>query len=251
MENHEYDQVIGSNQAPFINQLARQYVSLQQHFGVRHPSLPNYLALTGGDTFGITNDCTACHVNATNLVDQLEQANVSWKAYMEGLPSVGFTGDGNCSGSGCYKKKHDPFVYYDDVVGTPERLQHIVPATQLSADLTNNSLPQFSWLTPDMCHDTHDCTVGVGDAYLAQIVPRILPDLGPNGILIVTYDEGDTGVHGGGRIPTVIAGPGANNGMTIDVQSNHYSTLRLIEDIYGLGYLRNAAGANSISGALK
>ena len=86
MENEELSAVVGSSQAPYVTGLAHRYALATGYYGIAHPSLPNYLAMTGGSTFGIHSDCTDCSVDAPNLVDQLEAAKVSWKAYMEGLP---------------------------------------------------------------------------------------------------------------------------------------------------------------------
>ena len=94
MENHEYAEVIGSSSAPYENALARRYALATQMYAITHPSLPNYLALTGGSTFGIDDDCTDCAVSATSIVDQLERAGISWTAYMEGLPGPCFAGAG-------------------------------------------------------------------------------------------------------------------------------------------------------------
>ena len=107
MENEEQSGVIGSSAAPYINSLARQYAQASQYFGVSHPSLPNYLELLGGSTFGISSDCTDCFVNAPNLADQLDAAHKSWKAYMEDMPSPCFVGN-----AGDYAQKHDPFIYF-------------------------------------------------------------------------------------------------------------------------------------------
>jgi phosphatidylinositol-3-phosphatase len=87
MENHEYGDIVGSSSAPYINSLARRYALATGANAITHPSLPNYLALTGGSTFGIDSDCTECKVIATSIVDQLEHARLSWRAYMEDLPA--------------------------------------------------------------------------------------------------------------------------------------------------------------------
>jgi phosphatidylinositol-3-phosphatase len=104
MENEEYGDVIGSRQTPFINALAGRYALAKAMYATSHPSLPNYLALTGGSTFGITSDCTDCSVNATGLADQLAGAHLSWTAYMEDLPHPCYGG----AGAGEYAKRHDP-----------------------------------------------------------------------------------------------------------------------------------------------
>src|SRR5947209_3007168 len=101
LENHSFDQIIGSSEAPYLNDLAQRYGLATNYQAVSHPSLPNYLALTGGSTFGINSDCTSCSVNAPNLADQLEAKGFTWKAYLEGMPSPCYPGATSAS----YAKK--------------------------------------------------------------------------------------------------------------------------------------------------
>ena len=241
MENKESGEVLGSRSAPYLNGLAHRYATATAFYGIRHPSLPNYLALTGGSTFGIKSDCTSCHAAGTNLVDQLEAAGVPWRAYMEGMPRACFNG----GSSGDYAKKHDPFMYYDDVRTRPARCANVVPGSQLPADLASG-LPSFVWITPNLCHDMHDCSVRTGDRYLAGLVPKLLPQLGPRGALMVLWDEGssDRGccrLAHGGRIPAVFAGPAVRRGVTVRAPLDHYSALRAIEDAFGAPHLGGAA----------
>jgi hypothetical protein len=240
MENKEYDQVIGSPGAPYLNALASRSVLLTESFAVTHPSLPNYLALIGGSTFGIDSDCTSCSVDGRSLVDQLDEQGIGWRAYMEGMPGPCFLG----ARAGAYAKKHDPFVYLQSVAGDPGRCANVVPFDRLPGDLSAGLAP-FVWITPDLCHDMHNCSVEVGDRWLSEWVPRVLAALGPNGILVLTFDEGDSGagccgVARGGHIATVIAGPGAGSGVRVGTPVDHYSILRLIEDHFGLPRLGQA-----------
>jgi acid phosphatase len=242
LENKEANQVIGSRDAPYLNRLARRYGLATASYGIRHPSLPNYLALTSGSTHGIASDCTDCHVGARNVADQLDAAKRSWKAYMEDMPKPCFTG----ASAGGYAKKHNPFAYYDDIVADPARCARMVPLTQLAADLRNGALPAYSLIAPNLCNDTHDCPVGAGDRFLAGVVPGLLRGLGPHGILIVTYDEGtsDAGCCGtarGGRIATVVAGPDVRRGARMAQPVDHYGVLRTTEDALGLPHLGGAA----------
>src|SRR5438046_4949969 len=110
MENHEYGSIIGSSAAPYINSLASTYALATNYYGASHPSLPNYLALTAGSTFGIASDCTTCFVGATNIADQVEASGRSWKAYMESMPSTCYAGDAYP-----YMQKHNPFIYYNAI----------------------------------------------------------------------------------------------------------------------------------------
>jgi hypothetical protein len=242
MENHEYGDIVGSRDAPFVNRLATRGALATHSYAVTHPSLPNYLALTGGATFGIADDCTDCHVAQRNIIDQLEARGLSWRAYMEGMPSPCFRG----AGSGGYAKKHDPFAYYDDIAGAAGRCAEIVPADRLSDDLRSGRLPAFVWLTPDLCHDMHDCSVRTGDRYLARVVPSLERALGPHGFLALVWDEGtsDAGccrLARGGRVPLILVGPDVKRGLRAAAPYDHYSLLRTIDDAIGAAPL-GAAG---------
>jgi phospholipase C len=245
LENHEYGDVIGNSDLPYLNELARRYGVASASYAVAHPSLPNYLALTGGDTFGITSDCTHCFVNAPNLVDQVEAAGKSWKAYMEDMPRPCFLGN-----HGRYAQKHDPFIYYDDIRTDPSRCDRIVPFAAFVDDLTAQKLPDFAWITPDQCDDMHSCSAAHGDKWLKTWVPRILdsPAWQDGGVLFVTYDEGTTdagccGGAGGGHIATLVISPLVDPGAISATPTNHYGLLRTIEDAWGLPYLGGAADA--------
>jgi phospholipase C len=244
MENHDYGSIIGSRSAPYINGLANRYALAQRMYAVSHPSLPNYLALTGGSTFGISNDCTGCEVHASSLADQLGHAGISWKAYMEGLPRPCFTG----ASAGDYAKKHDPFVYFSSVLRAPSLCDRVVPFNRLAADERNGALPEFVWITPNLCHDMHDCSVATGDRFLSLVVPPLLQALGPRGLLFLTWDEGsgDFGccrLADGGHVVTIVAGPDARPGAVLGLPADHYSVLQTIEDLLGLPRLRGAACA--------
>jgi hypothetical protein len=241
MENEEATEVIGNPAAPYINLLAHRYGLATQSFAIGHPSLPNYLALTSGSTQGVTSDCTGCHFAAPNIVDQLEAAGISWKAYLEDEPYPCFRG----ASAGAYVKKHNPFIYFDDVVGSAQRCQKLVGFGQLATDLRSGRLPTYAWISPNLCDDGHDCGLSAGDRFLARTVPMLVREIGPNGLLVLTWDEGSSddgccGIARGGHITTIVVGPdvrrGARNASPID----HYGVLATIESTLGLPLLRGA-----------
>src|SRR5207302_9594307 len=144
MENHEYGSVIGRPDSPYVNSLAAAYGLATNYFAASHPSLPNYLALTAGSTFGIASDCTTCYVNATNIADQVETSRRSWKAYMEDMPTPCYMG----ASAGNYAMKHNPFMYYTDIRdNAPRCAAHVVPFTQFGVDLSTGQVPNFVWIT--------------------------------------------------------------------------------------------------------
>jgi phosphatidylinositol-3-phosphatase len=210
-------------------------------YGIRHPSLPDYLALTSGSTHGIDSDCTDCRVSGESIVDQLARAGLTWKAYMEDLPRPCFRG----AGAGGYAKKHDPFMYYDLVGGDPHRCRHVVPLDQLSDDLRRGRLPTYSFISPNLCNDMHDCSIGTGDRFLAQLMPTLLRAVGSKGYAVLTWDEGtsDQGCCGGsrgGRVATIVAGRLVRRGARARRPVDHYGVLRTIEDTLGLRHLAGA-----------
>lgn len=247
MENAESSSVLGSSSAPYVNSLVSRYGLASRSYAITHPSLPNYLALTSGSTQGVESDCTDCHFAATSLVDQLEAAGISWKAYLEGVPGPCFRGaeaDG-------YAKKHNPFIYYDDIARSPARCQRLVGFGALAADLRSARLATFSWITPNLCDDGHDCSLRTADRFLARTLPLLIRELGPHGLLVLTWDEGSTdrgccsGAASGGRVLTLVVGPDVRRGARYGSPVDHYGVLATIEQALGLPPLRGAADPRS------
>jgi len=248
MENHEYGSIIGSSAAPYINSLASTYALATNYYGASHPSLPNYLALTAGSTFGIASDCTTCFVGATNIADQVEASGRSWKAYMEDMPSPCFTS----ASAGNYAMKHNPFMYYNDIRTNAARCAgHVVPFSQFGADMSSGQVPNLVWITPNMCNDMHDCAVSTGDGWLRSVVPTITASAAfrNGGALFITWDEGSSSAgccsdSWGGRVATLVISPRVISGFRSSVAENHYGLLRTIEDGFHLAHL-GAAGWSS------
>jgi len=245
-ENKSRDSVVGNPDAPTFSWLSRRYATLTDYRAVAHPSLPNYLALVSGSTQGISDDCGTCVVSARSLADTLEAAGKSWKTYAEGLPSPGFTG----TFAGRYAKKHDPFLYFEDVLVSPARRQRVVPLTAFATDLAARRLPAFSLVVPDLCNDMHDCSVAHGDSWLASFLPPLLRSSAlRGGVVFVVFDESDdSSVGGGGIVPAYVAGPLVRSGSHSGAVLDHYSLLRTVEDGLGLPPLGRSASARPITG---
>ena len=247
LENEEAGNIIGNSDMPYLNKLAQQYATLTNYYAVTHPSLPNYIAMTSGDTQGITSDCTNCFVNQTNLMDLIEKSGRTWKAYMEDMPAACTLGN-----VGQYAQKHNPFVYYDDIRTNAARCQqNDVPYTQFESDLKNNQLPAFSWITPNMCNDAHSCPVATADQWLGPVVDNILHSkaFDQNSLLVITFDEGTTAVgccglpsKAGGKIVTLLVSKLVKPGFQDETPYTHYSLLKTIETSWGLQPMLGHAG---------
>jgi phospholipase C len=293
MENTSYQTIIGNPDAPKINALASQYGLATNYFGVTHPSEPNYMANIAGDYFGVQDDnqfyCTPAlastdpncagttvdhTVNAQTLADQLTSAGKSWKGYFQNLPPIPPTGlittGPNANGPytfkwpsnsvALYASKHNPFLNF---TGTQGALANMVPDTQLATDLANNTLPDFSLIVPDQCHDMHgtggcnntNALIAAGDTYVGSTVSMILASKawqqGRNAI-VITWDEDDfsdqgqpgTGCcgadPGGGHVATIVITNKGKNPISDGTAYNHYSLLRSLEDAFGLPCLSHA-----------
>jgi hypothetical protein len=240
MENKEFSSIIGSPKAPYMNALARKFGLATRYYANTHPSLPNYLDLIAGKDFGIDDDGEHYVLGGTSLVDQLEAAGLTWRAYMEGMPEDATAPCRFPSGGERYRKKHNPFAYFEDIQSRSGRCRKVVASSRLTRDLADG-LRNFTWITPNGCHDMHDCSIQTGDAWLASNVPLILAKLSERDLLFLTFDEGSSSKHGGGRVASIVAGPGAKPQATSSVFYTHFSLLRTIEDLFGLGHLGHAA----------
>ena len=237
MENRTYSSIVGNPSAPYLNSLIAHSALATNYFGVTHPSLPNYLALTSGSTDSTTTDCNppgaGCIVNVANIADSIQSSNRTWKAYAEGMPSPCYMLN-NLSTN--FATKHVPFLYYHDIVSNSQRCNsHVVPYTQLAIDLKSaQTTPNFAFITPNLCNDMHDCSTSVGDSWLSANVPVILNSpafTSSPSLLVITWDEGDAADN---HIATIFAGSAAKSGYRSSTTFNHYSLLHTIEYVWGL-----------------
>jgi hypothetical protein len=236
MENHSYNEVWNTGSSPYITQLGNSYARATNSHARTHPSLPNYLDLYGGSHYSITTDCnpsSTCHISAVNLADNLEAKGLTWKGYMESMPSACYL-----TTSGQYAPKHNPFVYFDDIRTDSTRCKsHDVPYTTLATDLASAATtPNFAMIVPNLCNDMHDCSVSTGDTWLKNNLPAILNSPActvDKCLLVLTWDEDDSSQAN--QVLTIFAGSGAKTGgATSAVSYTHFSLLRTIEDIFGL-----------------
>ena len=116
---------------------------------------------------------------------------------------------------------------------------HVVPLTAFSTDLANNTLPNYVWITPNLCHDMHDCSVAAGDAWLSSFMPKIIDSPAfASSVVFLAWNEGTTTNGGGGHVPLVVMSPSTPAGFRSSAPYDHYSLLRTME---GRGTCRRSA----------
>ena len=248
--------------APYINNTLLPMASrCEQYFTPPdlHPSEPNYLWLEAGTNFAIFDDedpalnhqCTTNH-----LATLLQNAGICWKTYQEDICGTYVP----LCATNAYVPKHNPFVFFDDVTGTNDSccaygIAHIRPYQELAADLTNNTVARYNFLTPNLCNDGHDTCpplnnpVSQIDTWLAAKVPAITnsPAFQRGGALFITWDEGTD--DSDGPIGMIVLSPLARGGGYFNnIHYTHSSTLRTFQEIFGVTpLLGDAVNATDLS----
>jgi phospholipase C len=233
LENKSLSQVLAD---AYFTALARRGTLLTHYYGIAHPSEPNYLALLAGDPL-VAGD-GSYNLPQTNLVDMLEPAGVSWKAYLENYPGACFAG---VSMGALYARKHNPFISFDDVRTNPQRCANLVNADQLPVDLTAGHLPRLSFYVPNLKDDAHDTSVAYSARWLQGFLDPLLADprFTTGTLVVITFDETDDFRGGPAAKPlyTVLLGPMVRAGAVDARPYTHYSLLRTVEEAFGLGTL--------------
>jgi hypothetical protein len=258
--------------------LATNFELATLYFGTTHPSLPNYLSQWGGDFFGIHDDNPSCAavpaqtpcdplINGPSLVDTIENAGGNWLAFEQSMPGPGSLAP-RYPASGpntLYAQKHNPFVYFKNVVDNPVRLAKILPYStvgNIAAKLNGpGPLPDLVYIVPDQCHDMHgtgecsnnDALLREGDQHVHDLVQVITSSRAftNNSIIVVVWDENDYSSNlgcclspfpgGGHTVAIIIPGHVPPGPLRSATPYNHYSLLKTFEDNWGLLRLRNTA----------
>lgn len=240
-ENHSYSSVIGNSAMPYLNALAKRYGLATRYYANTHPSLGNYFMLTAGSII-TDNDSYCGTISHDNVVRHLLIAGKTWKSYAESLPHAGYTG----CGAYPYVKRHNPLAYFSDVADSGEKY-NLVPFSELSSDLENHRLPNYSFIVPNLLHDAHDGSLSAADAWLKKhIAPLIASStFQKNGILMIVFDESvdsDT-AHGGGHVVSVVIGPHVIAGHKSFTLYQHQNTLKTMMKALGLETFPGAASS--------
>jgi phosphatidylinositol-3-phosphatase len=242
MENKSRHEILGNSKAPYINRLANQNaVAMDYHDSYVHPSEPNYIWMVAGQNFGIldNDDPINNHIDSqSHLADQIEMAGLTWKTYQESMGApCGLTSHGR------YAAKHNPFVFFDDVTGWDGKAfhpevrcnEHVVDYSELDADIANNALANYVFITPNLDSDMHDGSISLGDSWLANEVPKLFAtdNYKNGGVIFLMWDEGG-GTPAGDDPPFIAISTRAAAGMRSQVDYDTSSYLRTVQKILGV-----------------
>lgn len=249
MENTSFDSVIGSNDAPTINALADDCGLATNYHGIQFPSLPNYIQMTSGTAPPSIagdgrrgSDCTPapdCQSTDPSVFSQLEAAHLSWKSYAESMPSNCFLHD-----QGNYVPRHNPAVYYINDRASCKKFDVPMGATTegaLAGDLRRGELPSYSFVVPNLCNDGHDSCGGTPpvveeDRFMTEWMPKIAssPDYKSGNLVVVLTADTSAGSDPSNHLATIMISPTIRPHTVATADFNHYSLLRMSEDLTGL-----------------
>lgn len=241
-ENHSLTQM--QDGMPYTFALARRFGYATNYSALTHPSLPNYIGIASGQTFGIADDDppSAHQLPGQTVFGQALAQGKTASVYADAMPT-------NCAtdSQGTYAVKHNPWAYFP--LERKSCLAHDVPLSSLWSDVQQGSLPNAGMVVPDMCHDAHDCDLSVADRWVEDLMAKVFagPDWKSGHLaVVVTADEDDQ--NEGNKVLTVVIHPSQNHHV-VTTRLDHYSLTRLYEDVTGAPHLANARTAASMSDA--
>ena len=266
MENKGVGDIVGSPNAPYINSLINTEDYDSNYFALGHPSDPNYIRPVGGSDFGLDYNPAGNVIDANSLMQEMDQAGISWAGYAQGMPVPG-----DLTSSGDYAVDQLPFAQFSYVYdNTPAYLQeHLLPQSYLADALQNPStFPEFAWVQPDEDSNmegpidtpsgisqflisqftNQQYNVAAGDQYLQQTISTIensptWTDPDAKDAIIITWDEDNNNLslgfgNEGNNVPMIVipnedavtSGGMESGPFTTDAYYNEYSLGATIED---------------------
>jgi phosphatidylinositol-3-phosphatase len=227
----------------FFRYLANRYAYVSSDYAICHPSAPNYLALTSGATYSQCGSDTHHVYAATNIADELAKKGKTWDAFAESMPKACDVTD-----SYPYMVKHEPFVFYKDVEGNSSLCNaHVLPLTNWTADVNASTIPNYSFITPNMKDDGHDTNVSFASAWLHTfLTPLVNKTWFASTAFLITVDEGTnsagagssskgpTNTTGGGNVYLAIVSPLSVGLGNLTTLASHYSVMTTVEWLLGL-----------------
>ncbi len=242
-ENHSYDQMrLGM---PYAATLADKYGYSNNFYAIRHPSLPNYIAMAGGSTNGITanGSPSTYKVKGPSIFGQAIAANKTAKTYADGMPSNCYLSNGGTK----YVVRHNPWAYFVDERALCQKFD--VPFTKFDEDVKAGALPNLGFVIPNNCNNAHDCSLKTADNWFKTQMAKVFngPDW-KSGKLAVVLTADEDNKSSGNKILTAVMHPSLNR-KVVSQKLTLYSLSRFCSELVGAKPLKNALTAASMSDA--
>ena len=237
-------------QMPYLRSQSQSYGTATNYYAMSHPSLPNYLVMAGGSTFGIEDDedPDLHRLNGQSVFGQLLASGRAAKTYAEAMP-------GNCAlrNDGTYAVRHNPWTYFADPAERAACQKFDVPSGSPTAgplaDDIAGGLPSVGLLVPDDCNNGHSCPIAITDRWLRSWLPTIQngPDFRSGRLaIVITWDEDEDNADN--RVATVVIHP-ALKGREVTTHLTHNALSATMSRLGGAPPLRDADQAPDLLAA--
>jgi acid phosphatase len=248
MENEGTDQALADT---YISSLAHRGAWFSNYHAITHPSLPNYLAIVAGTTFGLESDQPPPPLKGPTIADRLEEKNLTWKLYAENYPGGCYLG--SAAGAGrltpiaapteLYARKHVPLLAFASIQNNPGRCGRVVNGSEFMRDARAGKLPNYSFYTPNMFNDGHDTSLEFSSTWLKGFMRNLEASIAMHQrtLVVITWDEGGSRDN---RVLTLLLGSVVRPGKYA-APLTHYSLLKMIEDNFGLSSVGTGDGKAS------
>jgi phosphatidylinositol-3-phosphatase len=242
VENHSLAEMRA--QMPWTYGLGQRYGYATDFHAMTHPSLPNYLTIAGGSTFGVHDDGdpSAHPISGPSVFGEALAHGRTARVYADAMPTPC-----TLTNTGDYVVRHNPWTYFTDERQACEQLD--VPLGRFADDVGSGQLPDAGMVVPDLCHDAHNCPLATADAWLEQEIGLAMsgPDFRSGRLaIVVTADEDDRSQ--GNVVLTIVVHPSVQ-GVVATTPLSHLSLSRLYSQVLGLPPLRAAASAPDMATA--
>lgn len=234
LENQDTGNVL--SKGAFERHLIAKYGYASNYYAICHPSAPNYLGLTSGESDQCGSDSYNVY-STTNIADLVQNAGLTWASYAESLPSPCYTGN-----SGNFVVRHVPLLFYKDIVSNSTRCDsHIEGFNGWNSSVSSGDLPNYVFITPNILDDGHNTGVSYADQWLKNWLSPLLNDsFFQSSVFLIVYDESGgttTGYDGlyGGKVYFAAVGPDVYENSTYSADASHYNLLETTEWLLGLG----------------
>jgi len=243
LENKDYDSIVNSSSAPYINSLVSQGTLFTNTSALMHPSYPNYVSFFAGDPNGVSSDkcIDSSTLTTPNLYTALNTVGKSFAWYSEGLPAVGST---VCK-AGLYVEKHNPTTIFANVPASANK-----PFSAFPADYSQ--LENVVCISPNLQNDMHDGSISKGDTWLkTNLAPLADWCKTHNSVFVIYFDENE-GAEGN-KIPVIAVGQNVKVNYQDSTAYTHYNWTRSISAMYSANetWTTNLNASDSIKNCWK
>jgi acid phosphatase len=237
---------------PALHRLSQRYGYATSWRAVRHRSLPNYLAIAGGSTFGVGDSRSPLsHYldvgGHLSVFQQALNAGRTAKTYADSMPT-------NCRARNYpdrrrvsrqrYVVRHNPWVYFGSNLDACRA--NDVPMTGFRGDAASNRLPDVGFVIPDLCHSGGTCSPARADTWLKDRLAPVLSSTDfTSGRLVVVVTASENTAARSNRVLTAVLTPRLS-GKVVGTPLTHYSLARYIAEVLHVPALQKSARARDM-----